>query len=69
LSVGLVFPLLAWIGFEPGATNTADNISNFRYVFIGLPLVAYITIFYVMRTFPLDEQTQLALREEIDAQS
>jgi GPH family glycoside/pentoside/hexuronide:cation symporter len=67
LSVGITYPLLAFIGFEPKLENTSEAIERLRWMFVALPVVCLAAAGFVMWSFPLDEQRQAALRRALEA--
>ncbi|WP_081623601.1 MFS transporter [Hoeflea sp. 108] len=69
LSVGLVFPILAWSGFDTAAGQTMPEtaLSTLSALYAWLPILPKAAAIAVMWNFPLDEDAQQALRAHIDA--
>lgn len=71
LGVGIVFPLLAGFGFEPGAAsgNSGEALFALAAVYAWLPIALKLGAVALMWNFPLDEAAQSALRGRIEARS
>ena len=67
LAVGIAFPLLAWLGFNPGAANSPDVLMKLRQVFFLLPAVTVFPIFLLAWNFPIDMSRQEELLRDISA--
>ena len=67
IGVGLVFPVLDWIGFDPRGDNTPTALDGLRYLFVFVPLVAEVIVAWILFHYPLDEETQRELRRRIEA--
>ncbi|MEM8985142.1 MAG: MFS transporter [Pseudomonadota bacterium] len=66
-ATGLSFYILALVGFEPLAEDNPDSaINGLRALTGGGPAVFYLFIFLIMRRFPLDQETQIELRMQIE---
>lgn len=67
--VGLVFPLLAFFGFEPssGASNTQTALFALAVIYCWIPIVLKIAAISLMWNFPIDEVAQAELRARISA--
>lgn len=65
-AVGITFVMLAWLGFDPKTTNTADAIENMRVFYIALPVILSVLAGVVMLGYPLDEMRQRSLRAEVE---
>ncbi len=61
-AVGITFVILAWLGFDPKTTNTADAIEHMRMFYIALPVILSVLAGVVMLGYPLDEVRQRSLR-------
>ena len=66
VGVGLGYPLLALIGFDPQGDNTPAAIDGLRYTYVFIPVVTDIIVAWLYYTFPLDEAKQRALRQAIE---
>jgi Na+/melibiose symporter-like transporter len=69
LSVGITYPLLSFIGFDPKLENTHQATERLRWMFVGLPVLALGAASYAMWRFPLDEERQAELRRMLEARS
>jgi len=68
LSVGLVFPVLAWSGFDASAQAMPDTaLATLSGLYAWLPILPKAAAIAVMWNFPLGEDAQRSLRERIDA--
>lgn len=67
LAVGIAFPLLAWLGFNPGAENPPDVLTKLRQVFFLLPAIAVLPITLLAWNFPIDRSRQQELIRRIYA--
>jgi Na+/melibiose symporter-like transporter len=65
-AVGITFPLLALMGFNPQHVNAPDAIEHMRLFYIALPIVFGAISLAVMLGYPLDEARQQRLRSEIE---
>ena len=66
LGVGLGYPLLAWIGFDPAGDNTPAAVDGLRYVYVFIPVVTDIAVAWLYYRYPLDEARQRELRRRIE---
>lgn len=68
LGVGIVFPLLALFGFEPGAGagNSPTALSALVGAYVALPIAFKAAAIAIMWNFPLDEAEQGRLRSAIE---
>lgn len=62
LAVGIVYPILDWIGFVPGGENTAGTIEALKYIFICVPILFSLLAIFLIWNFPLDSTQQKELR-------
>jgi len=69
LSVGITYPLLSFIGFDPKIENTPLATERLRWMFVGLPVLALGAAGLAMWSFPLDEQRQAELRKMLASRS
>lgn len=67
LAVGGAFMLLDVVGFKPGQVNTPQAIDGLRYLFVGIPMCAYLAIVIVMWNFPLGRERQQSVRAQIES--
>lgn len=71
LGVGIVFPLLAWFGFDPAPTaaNQPPALAALVAIYVWLPIALKLGAIALMWNFPLDKVSQAALRQRIEARS
>lgn len=67
-SVGIAFPILALMGFDPKHVNPPEAIEHLRLFYILLPVAFALLSLTVMLGYPLDEARQRALRDAIEKQ-
>jgi len=65
LGIGLGYPLLALVGFDPIGENSASQIDGLRYVFAFTPVVTELLVVMVLLRYPLDRNVQLDLRAKL----
>lgn len=66
LAVGIVFWTLALIGFSPSGENTPEAIRGLSYVFVAVPMSAYLLVALLMSRFPIDLARQQELRRILE---
>ncbi len=71
LGVGIVFPLLAYFGFDPapGARNGPEALNALVAIYVVLPIALKVAAIALMWNFPLDEAGQTELRAGIEGRS
>ena len=67
LAVGIVYPMLQWVGFDPKALNSAEVLQNVRYVVALVPMAAAIGIMWALWNYPIGRDAQLSAKPETDA--
>lgn len=67
IGIGIAYPLLDLVGFNPSGTNDQAAIDGLRYVFAFLPLFTELLVVWIVYRFPLDEARQRELRAQIEA--
>lgn len=67
VGVGLAYPLLDLIGFDPAGGNSQAAIDGLRYVYVFIPVATDIIIAWLFYTFPLTREMQREMRERIEA--
>ncbi len=67
LSIGVVYPILEWVGYIPGATNSEAAITGLSFLFVWPPALAAVVVAAAMWSFPLDLERQRELRRRIRA--
>lgn len=65
LPVGLLFPALALVGFNPNGGNTPEAIAWLTAMFVVLPLLCNLAIIGLMWRFPIDRAVQAELRAQL----
>lgn len=73
VAVGVVLPLVAWLGFNPAGGNDADALFNLKCVFALIPCAAHTLSALLMIGFPLNQfrhaEVRAALAEKDQADS
>lgn len=64
LGIGIAYPLLAFVGFDPSGTNDPAQVDNLRYVFAFLPAVSEVFVVALIYFYKLDENMLQKLRKE-----
>lgn len=64
-SVGIIYPMLDLVGFNPSGVNTESVLSGVRLVVATSPTLLLFLVVFVMWNFPLDKATQQKLRGQI----
>jgi GPH family glycoside/pentoside/hexuronide:cation symporter len=67
VAVGLALPLVAWLGFDPGARNTPEALHGLQLVFALGPAVAHLVSAALVAGFPLDEAAHAEVRRQLTA--
>jgi GPH family glycoside/pentoside/hexuronide:cation symporter len=67
LPVGLLFPALAVVGFDPNGSNGPGPLAWLAAMFVGLPILCNIAIMLLMWRFPIDRAAQAELRAQLEA--
>lgn len=62
MAVGLVYPMLQWVGFDPQALNSAEVLHNVRYVVALTPIAASIGIIWALWRYPIGRDAQRATK-------
>jgi Na+/melibiose symporter-like transporter len=65
LAVGIAFPLVAWLGFHPGGSNTREGLQGLLLVFALGPAIAHAISAWLIHGFPLDEARHANIRREL----
>jgi Na+/melibiose symporter-like transporter len=65
LGIGLGYPILAWIGFNPAGPNDAAQLDGLRYVFAFIPAASELLVVYLLYRYPLDETMQRELKSRL----
>ena len=72
LAIGIVYPLLDWIGYVPGGVNSEAAIAGLASIYVWPPALCSLLVAVLMWNYPLDESRQQEMRriiEEREAQS
>ena len=69
VGIGLGYPLLDWLGFDPSGQNTQANLDGLRYVYAFVPVVSELLVVALLYRFPLDERMQREIRTRIEARA
>jgi Na+/melibiose symporter-like transporter len=65
-AVGITFPILAWMGFDPLHLNAPAAIEHMRLFNILLPIGLWSITLWITLGYKLDEAKQQRLRDTID---
>lgn len=66
VAVGITYPILDWIGFIPGGTNTPQTIEALKYLFVFVPIPILLLAALAMWNFPLNRVEQEKLRDLLE---
>jgi GPH family glycoside/pentoside/hexuronide:cation symporter len=66
IGVGVAFPLVAWLGFRPGAVNTPQALLGLKLVFALGPALSHLISAALIMRFPLDERRHATIRAALD---
>jgi len=71
LAVGLSYPVLSWIGFDPApdAVNSEQTLVALRATMVLFPGIMFAFVILTMWNFPLTEEFQKKLRQKIERES
>lgn len=69
LPVGILFPVLGWIGFNPSGGNDQAALNWLAGLYVGVPVACNLAIIALMWNFPVTREKQQALRAALAAQS
>lgn len=69
LAIGMVYPLLDWVGFVPGGVNTSETIEGVRMIVALAPTLVTIVVALVMWNYPMDREAQSKIRAQLDQRS
>lgn len=67
LPVGLMFPALALVGFDPNGNNGPGPLAWLAAMFVGLPILCNLAIMVLMWRFPIDRAAQAELRAQLES--
>ena len=65
-SVGIAFPLLAWLGFAPGQANTAGALFALAAIYAWVPVAFKLGAIALVWHHPLTERRQRAIRRRLE---
>lgn len=66
-ALGIAVPLVAFLGFKPGAVNTPDALLGLKLVFALGPAIAHLASAFLISGFSLDERRHADIRAALDA--
>lgn len=66
LAVGIIYPILDWVGFDPKLANPQDILDAVRVVVAASPTLVSLAVAMIMWRFPLGREEQAALRAQIE---
>ena len=65
LAVGIIFPVLDWVGFVPGGENDQATLDGVRWVVAASPTLVTLSVAIIMWRFPIGRSEQVALRKAL----
>ncbi len=65
-SVGIIYPMLDWVGFDPTVANDEATLSAVRVLAATSPTLLLFLVFAIMWRFPLDKSSQQKLRAQLN---
>ena len=68
LPVGLLFPTLEFVGFNPAGNNTPEALAWLAALFVGVPVACKLGIIALTWNFPVTKAMQENLRAQLSAQ-
>ncbi len=68
LPVGVIYPALALVGFNPNGGNGPEAIAWLAAMFVGVPIACKLLIVALTWNFPITRETQAALRARLQAE-
>jgi len=68
-AVGIIYPMLDFVGFDPNGVNDESTITGVRLVVATSPTLLLFLVFAIMWKFPLDKSSQEKLRQQYEAQT
>lgn len=66
VAVGVALPLVGFLGFKPGAVNTAEALFGLKLVFALGPAAAHLLSAWLISGFDLDEARHGDIRRQLD---
>lgn len=67
LAIGIVYPLLDWIGYVPGGANSEAAIAGLASLYVWPPALCSLLVAVLMWNYPLDETRQQEMQRIIEA--
>jgi Na+/melibiose symporter-like transporter len=68
IGIGLGYPILALIGFDPAGDNDPAQIQGLKYVYAFIPAVSELLVVWLLYRYPLDEKMHHNLQIRLAAQ-
>lgn len=65
LAVGIIYPILDWVGFDPAVASDPATINGVRLVVATSPTLVTICVALIMWRFPIDRERQQELRAQL----
>jgi GPH family glycoside/pentoside/hexuronide:cation symporter len=66
LAIGVVYWILAAIGFDPNAANSPAAIRGLSMVFVAVPVICNLLVIALMRNFPIGQREHAELRRILE---
>jgi len=69
IAIGVALPLVAWLGFQPGAAgNSPEALRGLQVIFALGPALAHLASAALISGFPLDEAAHAEVRRQLQSQ-
>ena len=65
-SVGIIYPMLDWMGFDPAGVNDESTLTGVRLVVASSPTILLFLSAFLIWRFPLGRREQEELRAQLD---
>ncbi len=66
LAVGIIYPILDWVGFDAQGVNDQATLDGVRIVVAGSPTLVTLAVAAIMWRFPIGREEQQALRAQLE---
>ena len=65
IGVGVALPVVAWLGFDPQAVDTATSFTGLKFVSVVLPGIIAAPAIVLLFNYPIDERRHARIRQEL----
>jgi len=66
IAVGVIYPLLDLVGFDPSGTNDQATLDGVRWLVASSPTLVTLSVAMIMWRFPIGREEQRALRRKLE---